>query len=171
MGTLQGNQILQRPFVDVKQAVNTREESLNKKKKKNLPKMTTLSPAIAPRIKDRRQKVGLRLGWQFFLFYFIFMVVGTQDKGHKVSNVQVMPLSLGALPSEEVPRCQTAAYTGAAGENPRGDINKEQRRASGELFFFFFLSRAIKSAKGDFWQRPLRGIFLSERYRYDNGQY
>lgn len=65
------------------------------------------------------------------------MVVGTQDKGHKVSNVQVMPLSLGALPSEEVPRCQTAAYTGAAGENPRGDINKEQRRASGELFFFF----------------------------------
>ncbi len=33
---------------------------------------------------------------------FYFMVVGTQDKGHKVSNVQVMPLLLGALPFEEV---------------------------------------------------------------------
>lgn len=76
------------------------------------------------------------------------MVVGTQDKGHKVSNVQVMPLSLGALPSEEVPRCQTAAYTGAAGENPRGDINKEQRRASGELFFFFFPFQGDKISKG-----------------------
>lgn len=97
------------------------------------------------------------------------MVVGTQDKGHKVSNVQVMPLSLGALPSEEVPRCQTAAYTGGLrGENPRGDINKEQRRASGGSFFFpffFFLSKAVKISNGDFWRRPLRGILLSERYR------
>lgn len=69
-------------------------------------------------------------------FYFIFMVVGTQDKGRKVSNVQVMPLSLGALPSEEVPRGRAAACTGAAGENPCGDINKEQKRASGGLFSF-----------------------------------
>lgn len=93
------------------------------------------------------------------------MVVGTQDKGHKVSNVQVMPLSLGALPSEEVPRCQTAARTGAAGESPRGDINKEQKRASGG---WGGLSLDLQGRKvsegGTFDKRPPRGrdfFFLS----------
>jgi len=46
--------------------------------------------------KDNRQEKGSI----WLMFYF--MVVGTQDKGHKVSNVQVMPLLLGALPFDEV---------------------------------------------------------------------
>lgn len=43
----------------------------------------------------------LTKNWLHWLTFY-FMVVGTQDKGHKVSNVQVMPLLLGALPLEEV---------------------------------------------------------------------
>lgn len=120
--------------------------------KKKIPIMM-MSPATASHVenqqhKDRRQNGWAPFGLTSFFFYFIFMVVGTQDKGHKVSIVQVMPLSLGALPSEEVPRCQTAAYTGRLqGGNPHGDINKEQKRASGGLFI---LSRAMKSARGTF---------------------
>lgn len=74
------------------------------------------------------------------------MVVGTQDKGHKVSNVQVMPLSLGALPFEEVSRCQTVVYRGqrrrgrrVRGGDPRGDINKEQKRENNSKSRTFFV--------------------------------
>lgn len=40
--------------------------------------------------------------------------------------------------------------------DPHGDINKEQKRASGELLI---LSRVIQSARGTFGKRPWRGIF------------
>lgn len=43
---------------------------------------------------------------------FYFMVVGTQDKGHKVSNVQVMPLLTGCSALWEGWRSQTVVYRG-----------------------------------------------------------
>lgn len=55
--------------------------------------------------KKAQNKTKKQDDWQEaapFGWHFYFMVVGTQDKGHKVSNVQVMPLLLGALPFEEV---------------------------------------------------------------------
>lgn len=92
-----------------------------KQKEKN---KTSKNDKVATRLCAMYKRQTTR-GWALFgltiFFNFIFMVVGTQDKGHKVSNVQVMPLSLGALPSEKVPRCQTAAYTGGL----RGKIHVE----------------------------------------------
>lgn len=56
------------------------------------------------------------------------MVVGTQDKGHKVSNVQVMPLLLGALPFEtRFAKSDSSLQRLDMEGNPHVDINKEQK--------------------------------------------
>lgn len=61
---------------------------------------------------------------------FYFMVVGTQDKGHKVSNVQVMPLLLGALPFEEVAQSDSSLQRLDMEGNPHIDINKKRKTNS-----------------------------------------
>lgn len=69
MGTLQGNQTLQRPFVGVKQAVNTREELLNKKKKKTSPQNDNVVTRHCATYKRQTTK-----GWAPFgltIFFFI----------------------------------------------------------------------------------------------------
>lgn len=55
------------------------------------------------------------------------MVVGTQDKGHKVSNVQVMPLLSVHCPLTRFAQSDSSLQRPDMEGNPHVDINKEQK--------------------------------------------